>query len=81
VSSFTPSLPHIKSGKLRALGMGAARTKLMPDLPTISEAGVPGFASAIWWGLYAPAGTPEAVVDRLYRELEAIMKTEETQKT
>jgi len=82
VSSFTPSLPHVKSGKLRALGYGgAARTKLMPDLPTISEAGVPGFESAIWWGLYAPAGTPKAVVDRLYRELEAIMKTEETQKT
>jgi tripartite-type tricarboxylate transporter receptor subunit TctC len=82
VGSFSLSLPHIKSGKLRALGYGgAARTKLMPDLPTISEAGVPGYESAIWWGLYAPAGTPKAVVERLYRELEAIMKTEEMQKT
>ena len=82
VGSFSLSLPHIKSGKLRALGYGgAARTKLMPDLPTISEAGVPGYESAIWWGLYAPAGTPKAIVDRLYRELETIMRTEEMRKT
>jgi tripartite-type tricarboxylate transporter receptor subunit TctC len=82
LGSLSQSLPHIKSGKLRALGYGgASRTKLMPELPTISEAGVPGYESAIWWGLYAPAGTPKAVVDRLYKELDAIMKTEETQKT
>jgi tripartite-type tricarboxylate transporter receptor subunit TctC len=82
VGSLSQSLPHIKSGKLRALGYGGtARTKLMPDLPTISEAGVPGYESAIWWGLYAPAGTPKAIVDRLYNELDAIMKTEEMQKT
>jgi len=48
---------------------------------TISEAGVPGYESFIWWGLFAPAGTPKAVVDRLNKELEAIMKTEEMQKT
>jgi tripartite-type tricarboxylate transporter receptor subunit TctC len=82
LGSLSQSLPHIKSGKLRALGYGGAnRTKLMPELPTISEAGVPGYESAIWWGLYAPAGTPKAIVDRLYKELDAIMKTEETQKT
>ena len=82
VGSLSQSLPYIKSGKLRALGYGGAkRTKLMPDLPTISEAGVPGYESAIWWGLYAPAGTPKAVVDRLYKELDSIMKTEEMQKT
>jgi tripartite-type tricarboxylate transporter receptor subunit TctC len=82
VGSLSQSLPHIISGKLKALGYGgSARTKLMPDLPTISEAGVPGYESAIWWGLYAPAGTPKAIVDRLYKELEEIMKTEEMQKT
>ena len=82
VGSLSQSLPYIKSGKLRALGYGGAnRTKLMPELPTISEAGVPGYESAIWWGLYAPAGTPKAVVDRLYKELDSIMKTEEMQKT
>jgi tripartite-type tricarboxylate transporter receptor subunit TctC len=82
LGSLSQSLPHIKSGKLRALGYGGAnRTKLMPELPTISEAGVPGYESAIWWGLYAPAGTPKAIVDRLYNELDALMKTEEMQKT
>jgi len=59
----------------------ASRSKLLPDLPTISEAGVPGYQSFIWWGLFAPAGTPQAIVDTLNRELEAIMKTPEMVKT
>ncbi len=82
LASLSMTMAQIKSGKLRGLGYGgAARTKLMPDLPTISEAGVPGYESAIWWGLYAPAGTPAPIVDRIYGELQAIMKTEEMQKT
>ena len=82
VGSLQQSLPHIKSGKVRALGYGAkSRSKFLPDLPTISEAGVPGYESFIWWGLYAPAGTPKAIVDTLNRELEAIMKMPEIIKT
>jgi tripartite-type tricarboxylate transporter receptor subunit TctC len=82
LGSIQQSLPHIQSGKLRALGYGgASRSKLLPDLPTISEAGVPGYQSFIWWGLFAPAGTPQAIVDTLNRELEAIMKTPEMVKT
>jgi tripartite-type tricarboxylate transporter receptor subunit TctC len=81
VGSLQQSLPHIKSGKVRALGYGArARSKFLPDLPTIAEAGLPGFECFIWWGLYGPAGTPKAIVDRLNRELETIMKTEEMAK-
>jgi len=53
----------------------------MPNLPTISEAGVPGYESAIWWGLYAPTGTPKEMTDRLHKGLESLMKTEEMQKT
>jgi tripartite-type tricarboxylate transporter receptor subunit TctC len=77
--TLTMSMPQIKAGKLRALGYGgSARTKLMPELPTVSEAGVPGYESAIWWGFFAPAGTPKEIVGRLYREIAAIMNSEET---
>ncbi|MCE5281569.1 MAG: tripartite tricarboxylate transporter substrate binding protein [Deltaproteobacteria bacterium] len=81
VGSLQQSLPHIKSGKVRALGYGAkTRSKSLPDVPTISEAGVPGYESFIWWGLFAPAGTPKAIVDKLNKELETVMKTEEMAK-
>lgn len=82
VGSLQQSLPHIKSGKVRALGYGAkSRSKFLPDLPTVAEAGIPGFECFIWWGLYAPAGTPRAIVDTLNKELEAIMKMPDIIKT
>jgi tripartite-type tricarboxylate transporter receptor subunit TctC len=60
------SLPQIKAGKLRALAVtGAKRSRLLPDLPTIAEAGVPGYDSYVWFGIVAPAGTPPAVIARL----------------
>ena len=60
------SLPHIKSGKLRALATtGAKRDPALPDLPTIAEAGVPGYESGVWFGLMAPAATPREVINRL----------------
>jgi tripartite-type tricarboxylate transporter receptor subunit TctC len=60
------ALPHIKAGKLRALATtGAKRDPALPDLPTIAEAGVPGYESGVWFGLVAPAGTPREVVARL----------------
>lgn len=80
--SLTMTMPHIKSGKLKALGYAAtARTKLMPEMPTVSEAGLPGYESAIWWGFFAPAGTPREIVDRLYKEIAAIMNSEEMKQT
>ena len=58
--------PHIRSGKLKVLATGGAkRSALLPDVPTIAEAGVPGYEARNWWGIVAPAGTPPAVVDRL----------------
>ena len=82
VGTLTMSLPQIKSGKLKALGYGGSvRSKLLPDVPTISEAGVPGYEAAIWWGLFAPAGTPKEIVDRLYKEIAAIMNSEEMKQT
>ena len=81
VGTLTMSLPQIKSGKLKALGYGGSvRSKLLPDVPTISEAGVPGYEAAIWWGLFAPAGTPKAIVDRLYKELAVILNSAEIKK-
>ena len=82
LGTLTQSLPQIKSGKLKALGYGgAARSRLMPDLPTISESGLPGYEAAIWWGLFAPVGTPKTIVDRLHKELAVILKAEDTKKT
>jgi tripartite-type tricarboxylate transporter receptor subunit TctC len=69
-------LPHIQSGKLRALAVTPAkRSAIMPDLPTIAEAGVPGYEASVWFGVLMPAKTPRAVVDRLHDE---IMKALET---
>ncbi len=68
-SPVSTVLPHIKAGKLRALAStGAQRTAAAPDLPTVSEAGLPGFETSIWFGLFAPAATPRDVIDRLARE-------------
>lgn len=58
--------PFVSEKKLLALGVsGARRSRLLPDVPTISEAGVPGFVDTIWWGIWAPAGTPAQLVERL----------------
>jgi tripartite-type tricarboxylate transporter receptor subunit TctC len=60
------ALPHIKSGKLRALATtGAKRDPALPELPTIAEAGVPGYESGVWFGIMVPAGTPREVIMKL----------------
>ena len=64
------AIPHIQSGKLRALAMtGGHRFELLPDVPTLAEAGVPGYEVNNWLGVVAPAGTPPAIVNRLNAEL------------
>ncbi len=80
LGSLTQSVPHIKSGKLKALGVGGKkRSSMLPDVPTIAEA-VPGYEATNWWGILAPAGTPKEVVERINKELAVIMNTAETQK-
>jgi len=65
------ALPYVKQGKLRALAITSAkRSSLLPDVPTVSEAGVPGYESVTWIGLVAPAGTPKPIIDRLNAELQ-----------
>ena len=69
------AMPQIKSGKVRALAMtGAKRSALLPELPTVREAGVPGYEVTAWFGFFGPAGVPKPIVDRLNAELNAIMK-------
>ncbi|MGE0874064.1 MAG: tripartite tricarboxylate transporter substrate binding protein [Burkholderiales bacterium] len=67
-------LPHIKSGRLRAIVLtGPARNANLPDVPTSDEAGLPGFYANTWVSLFAPAGTPAAVIERLNREVGAVL--------
>ena len=64
-----PALPQIRGGKLRALAVATAkRSQLFPELPTVAEAGVPGYAVQGWNGLAGPSGIPRAIVDKLNRE-------------
>ena len=73
--SITSARPHIQSGKLRALGVTTSkRSSALPDVPTIAEAGVPGYEVSPWFAVFAPAGTPAGVVGRLNRVLNAAMQ-------
>ena len=79
IGSLVQMLPQIKAGKLKALGVGSAkRIAALPDLPTISEAGVPGYEVTNWWGIVVPAGTPRSIIDRLHKELTAVVASTET---
>jgi tripartite-type tricarboxylate transporter receptor subunit TctC len=70
------SMPHIKSGKLTALAVTSARrSQVFPDLPTIAEAGYPGYVVANWYGAAVPAKTPPAILSRLHAEIVAALKT------
>jgi tripartite-type tricarboxylate transporter receptor subunit TctC len=77
-NSVVPTIPYIKSGRLRALAAtGAARMELLPDLPTVAEAGIPGYEASTWSAIAAPAHTPQPIIERLNKELAAILQTPE----
>jgi tripartite-type tricarboxylate transporter receptor subunit TctC len=81
LGSLVQMVPHVRSGKLKALGVsGAKRSAAMPEIPTIAEAGVPGYEVANWWAILAPAGTPAPALERLRKELNAILDSPETRK-
>jgi tripartite-type tricarboxylate transporter receptor subunit TctC len=70
------AIPHVRAGKLRALAVTTrSRTPIAPELPPISESGVPGYDVSSWYGLLAPAGTPAAVVSRLQREIAKVLRS------
>lgn len=79
-NSAVQSVPHIKSGRVRALATtGTARVAVLPDLPTIAEAGVPGYENSTWSAIAAPARTPQAIVRRLNKEFAAILRMPDIQ--
>ncbi len=74
-NNLIPALPHVRSGKLRALGMsGPARSAAMPDVPTIAESGLPGYEALQWYGVLLPARAPGAIISRLHQEIGAILQ-------
>jgi tripartite-type tricarboxylate transporter receptor subunit TctC len=80
-SSLVQTTPHIKSGKLKALATGGAkRSPVLPDVPTVKEAGVPTYEAVNWWGIVAPAGTPQPIIEKVHKELTAVQASPEVQK-
>ncbi len=81
-STAETAVPQVKSGKIRALGVTMAkRTALLPDLPTIAEAGLSGYEANNWYGVLVPAKTPKPIVERLHREIVKILGTPEVKES
>ena len=75
ITTVIPMSPHIKAGRLRGIAVTSAkRTGVFPDLPTVSESGVPGFESHQWFGVFVPRNTPEAITQRLFQEVRKAME-------
>ena len=75
-TSASSLIPHVRAGRLRALGVSSAqRIAIAPDIPTIIEAGLPGYETSQWSGLLAPAGTPREIITRLHKETVAVLRT------
>jgi tripartite-type tricarboxylate transporter receptor subunit TctC len=80
--TVTAVLPHVRSGKLKPIAIATpARSPLVPEVPTMAEAGLPGFTGGTWFGVLAPVGTPAAVVDRLQAEISAIVRSPDVRQT
>ena len=82
MGSLVQATGHIKGGKMRALAVGGAkRVAILPELPTVAEAGVPGYEADNWWGILGPAGLPQAIVDKLAADVAAVQDSPELQTT
>ena len=78
---LSTALPHVKAGKIRALGQtGLVRSAAAPEIPTISESGLPGYECAISYGVFLPAGTPRSLVERLHKAIDATIRSPEIAK-
>jgi tripartite-type tricarboxylate transporter receptor subunit TctC len=79
ISTMLAGLPHVKSGRLRALATtGSKRSISLPDLPTVAEAGVPGYEAVQWYGLFAPAKTPREIVNKLNEAMKSTLQSPAT---
>jgi tripartite-type tricarboxylate transporter receptor subunit TctC len=77
---MAPAMPHIRAGRLRPLAVTTRkREAVLPDVPTMIEAGVPGYDSSVWWAVLSPKGTPEAIVERLNAEFGRIVSLPDVQ--
>ena len=82
VASVAAIAPHVKGGKLRAIAVtGQKRSPSMPEVPSLSELGLPGFNALAWWGIFAPAGTPKPVIDKFHAELVKALGQADLRKT
>jgi tripartite-type tricarboxylate transporter receptor subunit TctC len=80
-NTLTPLLPHARSGRLKILGVsGGQRTAILPEAPTVTEAGVAGYEASIWWGMLGPAGMSRDIVSKLNQEIGAIVRETESVK-
>ena len=78
MDSLAQALPHIQSGKLKALAvLGSKRSPLLPNVPTIAESGVPGYEFSNWFGIVAPANTPKEIVQKIYVDISKVLKQQE----
>jgi tripartite-type tricarboxylate transporter receptor subunit TctC len=81
MDSLVQTLPHIKAGRLKALAvLGPRRTALLPEVPTIAESGLPGYALTNWFGLLAPAATPKEALLKVNQDVLRVLKQEDLQK-
>lgn len=79
MNSAFPTIPHIKSDRVRGLATsGARRLDILSELPTVAEAGVPGYENSTWSAIAAPARTPQAIVERLNRDFSAVLVLPDT---
>ena len=79
--TITATLPHVRSGGLKAIAVALGeRSALVPDVPTLSESGLPGFTAGTWFGMMAPKGTPPAIIDKLHREVVAVLRSDAMRK-
>jgi tripartite-type tricarboxylate transporter receptor subunit TctC len=78
---FVPTgAPHVRAGSVRALATtGIARSQVLPEVPTMIEAGVPGFQAQAWFGVFVAAGTPRAIIDRLHADIDAVLALPDVQ--
>lgn len=81
-ASSTSTMPHVKAGRLRLLGASSGkRSRVLPDVPTIAESGLPGYDVTGWYAVIAPGGTPKAIIMKLNREIGEVLKSPEIQET
>ncbi len=80
-TSVTQVLNHVRGGRIKMLAVGASkRSAAVPDVPTVAETGYPGYEVYVWWGLVSPHGVPRARLDKLRREINAVLEDSETRK-